>query len=251
MAFLSEGILSFNKQKYNLLHFEYLIFKCHVCFLARTDQNVAWQCCPWLMGPSLRCPVWDSFLGRVCLWAQSWVFTRVASGLNCSWKPSFWSTIAVCQFLCHHLQLPSQGERYDPVRGVREHGPCHSKAIMPFAFLKNCHSGWFFLWGTGNARTLPFSSLSEAVLHRGLSTAPSGKQHSKAWDRRGRGRALQGCLSNSGKANVFDIISVRQAKSVSHCYGKSHDERHFIDFCRPFERGSRFGREGWSRKLPQ
>lgn len=53
MAFLSEGILSFNKQKYSLLHFEYLIFKYQVCFLARTDQNVAWQYCPWLMGARL------------------------------------------------------------------------------------------------------------------------------------------------------------------------------------------------------
>lgn len=85
---------------------------------------------------SLRCPVWDSFLGSVCLWAQSWVFTPAASGLNCSWKPSFWSTVAVCQFICHHLQLLSLEEHYNPVIGVQEHGPCHSKSVMLFAFFK-------------------------------------------------------------------------------------------------------------------
>lgn len=174
MAFLSEGILSFNKQKYNLLHFEYLIFKCQVCFLARTDENVAWQCCPWLMGPSLRCPVWDSFLGRVCLWAQSWMFTRVASGLNCSWKPSFWSTIAVCQFICHHLQLPSQGERYDPVRGVWEHGPCHSKAIMPFAFLKKLSFRLVFFVGHRECKNPSF-----LLLVRGCSA--QRPLHSSLW----------------------------------------------------------------------
>lgn len=48
------------------------MFKCHVCFLARIDQNVAWQHCPWLMGARLlesqpEVPVWDSFLGRIYL----------------------------------------------------------------------------------------------------------------------------------------------------------------------------------------
>lgn len=53
VAFLFNGILSFNKQKYSLLHFEYLIFRCQICFLARTDQNSARQHCPCLMGARL------------------------------------------------------------------------------------------------------------------------------------------------------------------------------------------------------
>lgn len=56
--------------------------------------------------------------------------------------------------------------------------------------------------------------LSSVLLCRCLSVAPSEKQHSQGCDMSRQHHALQEHLTNSGKANLFDIISVHNAKFV-------------------------------------
>lgn len=113
--------------------------RCVSCsWLTKTQHcsiAVGWLETSWWR-PSLRWPAWESFLGSFCLWAPSWVPIPAVSDLNCSWKPSLWSSCC-----CLQIDLPSpsasQGKKpwYDPGMGVLELCPYPSvKYVMLFAF---------------------------------------------------------------------------------------------------------------------
>lgn len=139
---------------------------------------------------------------------------------SCCLRPDL---LLEAQFLEHyccvpvHLPSPSgsqaKGNNMIELQECEGMGPGTPNLLCSLPFFRSCYSVCFFLFegGKGYARSLPFS---QALVQGGRCTSPFGKQHSQAWEMRGQGRALQECLSNSGKANLFDIISVRKAKSV-------------------------------------
>lgn len=132
-------------------------------------------------------------------------------------------------------------------------GPVTPKLLCSLPFFKNRYSGCFVCGAQGMQEPLLSPPCPRLFCREASPQLPLANSTARLETGEDGAELCRDVWAKLTRAKLICLTSfqyVRLSLFVSHRYGKSHGERHFIDFCRPFERGSRFGREHCCRKLP-